>query len=317
VITLSATSALAGPTHRAKHRTKHVVHHKVTVAPKTGAETSLVGISLYDTGAHLIDVYGTPDSVLAASVASLSTTGGGGGGFPGGPGGGRGGPGFPGAPGGGPGFGGGRGAPSAPGAPDGGDINLPSNVSDDGTPLDQQGFPAGKGGGRFPGGPGGPGGPSGFPGGPGAPGGAGGPGFPGGPGRQGGGGFPGGPGGPGGTGVPGNGGGQQDNVVYTRWVYNEGPSRYSFVLDKMNRVVQIEAIGIANAKVHTRRGITFGDNFAKLIKTYGPPEAYDIGGDTTLTVRYLSRSKVAFKLARLAPKKPVVVTGIVIAAAKG
>jgi len=81
--------------------------------------------------------------------------------------------------------------------------------------------------------------------------------------------------------------------------------------------VQIEAIGIDNPKVHTRRGIGFGNNFASLIKTYGPPDGYDIAGDTSLTVRYLVRSKVAFRLSRLAAKKPVVVTGIVIAAAKG
>ncbi len=106
-------------------------------------------------------------------------------------------------------------------------------------------------------------------------------------------------------------------MTYTRWSYNRGSSKYGFVFDKFNRVVQIEAIGIENPKVHTKRGIGFGNNFASLIKTYGPPDGYDIGGDTNLTVRYLIRSKVAFRLSRLAAKKPVVVTGIVIAAAKG
>jgi hypothetical protein len=106
-------------------------------------------------------------------------------------------------------------------------------------------------------------------------------------------------------------------VIYTRWVYNRGASRYSFVLDKFNRVVQIEAIGIDNPKVHTRRGISFGNSFASLIKTYGAPDGYDIASDSSLTVRYLVRSKVAFRLSRIATKKPPVVTGIVIAAAKG
>jgi hypothetical protein len=89
------------------------------------------------------------------------------------------------------------------------------------------------------------------------------------------------------------------------------------VIDKFDHVVQIEAIGIDDPKVHTKRGIGFGKNFAALIKAYGPPDTYDIAGDSSLTLRYLTKSKVAFRLNRLVPKKAVVVTGIVIAAAKG
>lgn len=103
---------------------------------------------------------------------------------------------------------------------------------------------------------------------------------------------------------------------YTRWIYNRNGSKYGFILDKSGKVVQIEAVGISNAKVRTVRGIGFGADFKKIIKTYGMPEKYEISGDTLL-LRYLTRSKVAFRLSRLGEKRPVVVTGIVVAAGKG
>ena len=309
--------ALTVPVSAAKPRHKRPVHkHKVVHVAKavpTGPETRLVGVSLFDKGIQVIALYGTPDIIAPANVAQLESAGGAGGaGAPGGqgirgggPGGGRPGPrmsglgGGGGAPrGGGPGAGAGFDDPDdlgsellqqgGPGFRGGGPPGMPPGMSG--------GFPgAGGGRGMGPGGRGGPMGPGGFPGG-GAPGaGAAGGGFMG----------------------PNSGGGAADNVVYTRWTYFRGASRYAFVFDKYNRVVQIEAIGIENPKVRTRRGIGFGNNFASLIKTYGAPDTYDIAGDNSLTVRYLLNAKVAFRLSRLGQKKPPVVTGIVIAAAKG
>jgi len=127
-----------------------------------------------------------------------------------------------------------------------------------------------------------------------------------------------GPGGPGGMGpgAPRAGGGAAEATTYTRWVYNRGGSKYGFVIDKWGRVVQIEAVGIQNAKVKTKRGVGFGATFAQIIKKYQTPDGYEIAGDS-VTVNFLSKAKVAFHLMRLGEKTPQVVTGIVVAAAKG
>lgn len=109
--------------------------------------------------------------------------------------------------------------------------------------------------------------------------------------------------------------GSAERVTYTRWVYNRGSSKYGFIIDKMGRVVQIEAIGLENMKVRTRRGVGFGATFAELVKKYNTPDGYEISGDNVL-VKYLTRDKVAFRLSRLGVKKPQVVTGIVVAAGK-
>ncbi len=111
------------------------------------------------------------------------------------------------------------------------------------------------------------------------------------------------------------GSGSGSPVTYTRWIYKRNNSRYAFVLDKFNRVIQIEAIGLRNSSVKTRRGITFGSSFSSIIKAYGAPDAYEINGDTVV-VRYLVRDHVAFRLSRLDAKKPQVVTGVVVAAGK-
>ena len=92
-------------------------------------------------------------------------------------------------------------------------------------------------------------------------------------------------------------------------------SKYGFVLDKFNRVVQIEAIGMQDGKVKTRKGIGFGSSFGRLIKTYGTPDGYEINGDT-IVVRFLQRNKVAFRLNRLGKDKTHQVTGIVVAGGK-
>ncbi len=120
-------------------------------------------------------------------------------------------------------------------------------------------------------------------------------------------------GGPGGGGVGNAGGGGR--ILYTRWVYNRNGSKYGFVLDKSNRVVQIEAIGLTNSKVKTSRGITFGSTFAQLIRKYNAPDGYEISGENVV-VRFLVKNKVAFRLSRLGADKPQVVTGIVVAAGK-
>lgn len=129
---------------------------------------------------------------------------------------------------------------------------------------------------------------------------------------------------PGGGGGPtpgpsgGGGGGMRSDglVKFTRWIYKRSGSRYSFIMDNKTRVVQIEAIGLQNRSVRTRKGIGFGNTFADVIKKYQRPEAYDINGEQ-IVVRFLSQNKVAFRLSRLGPDKPHVVTGVVVAAGKG
>ncbi|MFZ4507441.1 MAG: hypothetical protein ACOYON_07070 [Fimbriimonas sp.] len=273
-----------------------------------GAEIGLVGIKLYDTGIRLVNVFGNPDEIQPVNVGGgqIGPTGGG---APGG--GGRGGFG----PGGAPSLGGGGGAPGGggpsigrPGGAGGGqDLNYPIEFGDEmlrwqGGPPPGFQLPPGTGSGpqgfRPPssGGPGGPtgGGQAGFPGrggvGPGA--------------------------GAGAPGVPGVAAGSGAQVNFTRWVYNRNGSKYGFVLDKFNRIVQIEAIGLKNGNVKTAKGLSFGSTFRDVITRYQAPDAYEINGNV-IVMRYLSRNKIAFRLSQLGPKKPHVVTGIVVAAAKG
>lgn len=122
-------------------------------------------------------------------------------------------------------------------------------------------------------------------------------------------------GGGGGAGVGGGTGAGGDRILYTRWIYREGASRYAFVLDKFNRVVQIEAVGLSDSRVKTSRNIKFGSTFSDVIKAYNVPDAYEISGDS-IVVRYLVRDHVAFRLSRLKAKEPHRVTGIVVAAGK-
>lgn len=243
----------------------------------SGAENALVGIKLYDTGLRVVSIYGTPDVVEAVGGGGSAIGPGGGA-----PGGGRGGPGGPGfGPAGGP-PGGGRGGPAGAMGDRG--------ISDPGAFGDRF-LQAG----------------AGLAGGLEEPGGA----------NRGGstpaGGTPAGAPGPGGGGVGNAGSGGR--ILFTRWVYNRNGSKYGFVLDKSNRVVQIEAIGLSNGKVKTSRGISFGSTFAQLIKKYNAPDGYEISGENVV-VRFLVKNKVAFRLSRLGPNKPQVVTGIVVAAGK-
>lgn len=280
--------------------------------PRTGpAERSLLGISLFDPGTMVIARYGNPDDIQALNV------GGGGGAGPAAGGGGTGGPGAAAPPlrggrGGAPGGGGGGagGAQATPLANYTGDA-LPGFIGDPfGQSLRQRpGF-----GGPGAAGSGGP--PSGFrpPQGPPAGAGRGGSGGAGSmDGDEGGGGAP--AGRQSGGGGVGAGAGATDRVTVTRWVYNRGMARYAFILDRFNRVIQIEAVGMNDSKVRTARGIKFGSSFGSIIRTYKSPDGYEISG-SNIVMRYLVFDRVAFRLQKVDPKKPHVVTGIVIAAGK-
>jgi hypothetical protein len=80
-------------------------------------------------------------------------------------------------------------------------------------------------------------------------------------------------------------------------------------------VTQIEAIGSADPKVRTNRGVRYGTQFADIIKKYGAPDGYEISGNT-LVLRYLVNNKVAFRMNRLQTDGKHMVTGIVVAAGK-
>lgn len=243
----------------------------------SGAENGLIGVKLYDSGAKVVALYGSPDEIQAVSIGGGNTSAGSG----------FGGPGFGGAGGGGSrGPVGGRpgmGPPSNSGA----DFNSPFSFGDDVLRQSAPMLPP-------PGRAGGNSGPGGGSRGPGA--GVG-------------------PVGPTGPSMPGAGGGASETTQYTRWVYNRAGSKYGFIIDNQGHVVQIEAIGMQNNRVKTRKGLGFGATFAQLIKTYGNPDGYEVGGDSIL-VKYLVNKKVAFRLTRLAEKKPHVVTGVVVAAGK-
>jgi len=246
------------------------------------AETSLVGISLFDSGQRVIAKYGSPFEVQALTVGGSSV-----GSTAGASGGGRGGPGGAGvAP-----AGGGAGGAAASAL--GNSPYIPSLIGD---PFDtgvlNQNRAAGEfgvdGGGNTPTAAGAAGG-----GAPSAAGAAGG----------------------GSPASSGSGAGGGSLVTYTRWVYKRKSSRYAFVLDKFNRVVQIEAVGAGDKYVKTRRGIGFGNTFGTIIGRYNAPDGYEINGDNMI-VRYLQRDRVAFRLQRINPKAPQVVTGVVVAAGK-
>ena len=267
---------------------------KKPVGKTDPAENGLGGIKLYDTGVSVLKKFGPPDEIQPIGLNGNAAQGGLG---PGG-GGAAGGAGRPGAAGA---AGGGAGGSSAdaqshfPGFDSGFDDSMFRQMGADGT-----GGGKGKGGGPAAGGMGmDPTGQNGPPAGGGRPNGAGaGPG-----------------GGPGAKGGAGGSGGASERVLYTRWVYNKGNTRYGLVVDNLNHIVQIEAIGLTNPKIRSARGISFGATFANVLEQYGAPDAYEISGEN-ITVRYLVRDKVAFRLTRLEQNKPQRVTGIVVAAGK-
>lgn len=246
------------------------------------AETSLVGIALYAPGLRVINKFGAPDEILGITLGGSSNAGGG--------------------PGAGGGAGDGRmGAPTGgggAGSASGTNVRTGPAQSDDfiGDPFSNNGWrQIGDDPGMRPGGDGSArsrddnaagGGGGGL-------------------------GMPGGPAGPGG----GGGSTTSSTTQFTKWVYKRQNARYSFIIDKYNRVVQIEAIGINDKNVRTSRGVKFGDNFKTLMNKYFQPDSYDLAGDS-FVVKFLQRGKVAFRFSRLEPKKPHVITGIVVAAGK-
>jgi len=245
--------------------------------PRIGsAENALIGIALFDPGTRVIAKFGSPDRIEGLTVdTAAGPADGGGAARGGGPAGGGGGAASPGASRGG---GGGAGAPAT------------SRKDFVGEPFSDAGWLRQTAGTMAP------------PPSDDSDGGRGGSGSTGGSSRGGGGGA-------------GSGGGGGQKVIYTRWVYNRGGSRYAFVLDKFNRVSQIEAVGLSNRSVRTKRGISFGSSFGTIINKYNAPDGYEINGDN-IVVRFLVRDRVAFKLSRVNAKKPHVVTGIVVAAGK-
>lgn len=264
--------------------------------PRRGvAENQLAGVRLYDTGQRIVQLFGTPDDIQALSwgTAGAAAQGGGGAGAPtfGAPGGGGPGGGIP---------TGGAGGGAGGAAPPAQEIFIPEIIGDPfetgssryqtlpGEQLRQL-RPTGAGGAAPVGG--GPA-PGASPAGP-APG----------------------PGAPGAGAAAAGGGGASNIILFTRWVYNRGPARYGFVFDRFMRVIQIEAIGLSEPRVRTRRGITLGSTFSDIIRKYDAPDGYEISGQT-IVVRYLVRDRVAFRLSRVEANKPHRVTGIVVAAGK-
>ncbi|GIV01909.1 MAG: hypothetical protein KatS3mg015_0739 [Fimbriimonadales bacterium] len=131
------------------------------------------------------------------------------------------------------------------------------------------------------------------------------------PGREGG-------GRPGGGGASAGGGGTTGSTAtqYVRWIYRRGAgSSVNFVLNKFNKVVQIEVIGISNSAARTSKGITLGSAMASVIQKYGDPDGYDIANDYFM-VRFLRTHNVAFRFARENNNTPYRCTGIVVSAGK-
>ena len=251
----------------------------------TGAETGLAGINLYDSGLKVLKLYGNPESIGAITVGGAAAGGGDG---QGGPPGGFGGPAAGGGRGGGRPGGGGGGGPAAPSSAS----IFPGELTGDAdrwTPVDARQRPS-----SFSPPGGGQGGPSGP---------------------------PAGVGGPGSTPDGAAGGGTNtasETSTFTRWQYTKNGTKLSFVIDKFNRVLQIEAIGLVNRNISTKRGVGFGNTFQTVMNKYAPanePDGYDLAGNN-FTIRFLTRSRVAFRLTQLGGKNPHVVTGIVVSAGK-
>lgn len=121
---------------------------------------------------------------------------------------------------------------------------------------------------------------------------------------------------PSGGGGGAGGGGTTGNITtqYVRWIYRRGAgSSINFVLNKFNKVVQIEIIGISNSAARTTKGVTLGTSMASVIQKYGDPDGYDIGTDYFM-VRFLRSHNVAFRFARENANTPYRCTGIVVSA---
>lgn len=106
------------------------------------------------------------------------------------------------------------------------------------------------------------------------------------------------------------------DTQYVRWVYRRSAgSSLNVVLNKFNKVVQIEVIGVSNGAARTSRGITLGSNLASVMKAYKNPDGYEVSGDYFM-IKFLRSSKVAFRFTRENANAPYRVTGIVVSAGK-
>lgn len=269
---------------KSSSRRKTTTRSAKPVTPKSTVETGLCGVKLFDSAMKLLDIYGNPNEMLnlggSGGAAAGPAAGRSGGGAAGG--GARGG-----AAGGGQRGGGGLKNPgeneATRPADSGGIIDADWNFDfTPGTETIEAFGGGGGGGGQARGGRLGAGGQGGA-----------------GRGRAGGG------------AARGGGGGQ-----YMRWIYKQPLARYTFIIDKSFRIVQIEAVlGADDPKVRSIKGVKFGTDFATVLKTYGTPDAFDVGGDTIM-MRYLANHHVAFRLNRLAPGKPHQVTAMVVSGGK-
>ncbi|MEI8282874.1 MAG: hypothetical protein WCG75_10750 [Armatimonadota bacterium] len=275
-----ASVADASTMQKSKKKSTSSSKKKSSSSAYSGPETGLLGVKLFDSGLKVLSMYGNPDAIIAVGGGAAASGGGGGNGAPPG--------GFGGAGGGQKSGGGGGGSTRGAERFAPGDL-IPGGF--DGPLPDMQGGPpraaGNSGGGDAPSRP------------------------------QGGGGNP--SGGGAAPGAGGAGGAATESAALTRWSYNRNGCKLAFVVDKFDRVIQIEAIGLQNQRIRTRHGIGFGSSFTSVMKAYASstvdPDGYDISGNN-FTIRFLTGHHVAFRLTQLSTKKAHVVTGIVVAAGK-
>ena len=108
---------------------------------------------------------------------------------------------------------------------------------------------------------------------------------------------------------------EQKKTYNTRWVYSLKQSKYSFIIDKHGRVIQIEVLGLSDSKVVTRKKVTLGDDFAKISRCYGSPEYYKLSNNQVI-VSYMNKHRVLFRLTKTKENKPHKIVGIVVSAGK-
>jgi hypothetical protein len=115
-------------------------------------------------------------------------------------------------------------------------------------------------------------------------------------GGEGGGGMLGGPSGGGGMPNPGGTDAQFGSETETLYRYQvKGGYTYQFLANKDGRVIQINAYGLKpNPRVRTKRGITLGDTYKKVVKAYGYPTEHEYSG-LVYALRY-NKLNVAFIL---------------------
>jgi len=105
-------------------------------------------------------------------------------------------------------------------------------------------------------------------------------------------------GGGGGGGMPGPGGTENQFGVETETLYRyqvKGGYTYVFLANKDGRVIQTTAYGLKpSPNIRTKRGITLGDTYKKVVKAYGYPTEHEYSG-LVYALRY-NKLNVAFIL---------------------